>query len=101
MRGMARDPAARFTFSGDYINRGPDSPGVVERFATSARPSSAVTHSTNCPAFSALGAPDVAWRATDHSESPLAQGIRRLRKSTTAVVTTACRVRAVSPSTLA
>jgi serine/threonine protein phosphatase 1 len=28
---QARDPAARFTFSGDYINRGPDSPGVVER----------------------------------------------------------------------
>jgi len=31
-------------------------------------------------------APEVAWRAAERSESPLAQGVRRLRKSTTAVV---------------
>src|SRR3989475_7292321 len=31
-------------------------------------------------------APDVAWRATDHSESPFAQGLRRLRRSTTALI---------------
>src|SRR3989442_13816705 len=31
-------------------------------------------------------APDVAWRAADPPESPLAQGMRRLRKSTTALI---------------
>src|SRR5437879_5296419 len=31
-------------------------------------------------------APDVAWRAAAHPESPLAQGMRRLRKSTTALI---------------
>ena len=31
-------------------------------------------------------APDVAWRAADHSESPFVQGLRRLRKSTTALI---------------
>src|SRR2546422_618564 len=31
-------------------------------------------------------APDVAWRAADHAESPFAQGLRRLRKSTTALI---------------
>src|SRR3989449_9181398 len=30
-------------------------------------------------------APDVAWRAADHSEAPLVQGLRRLRKSSTAL----------------
>src|SRR5438874_564255 len=31
-------------------------------------------------------APDVTWRAAAHPESPLAQGMRRLRKSTTALI---------------
>src|SRR2546425_8698072 len=31
-------------------------------------------------------APDVAWRAAAHPESPLAQGMRRLRRSTTALI---------------
>lgn len=26
-----RDPAARFVFVGDYVNRGPDAPGVIDR----------------------------------------------------------------------
>jgi serine/threonine protein phosphatase 1 len=34
-----RDPAARFIFAGDYVNRGPDVPGVIERLL-------AVSHAT-------------------------------------------------------